>query len=122
VLKDVEKVTINTKILTVKDVKHTVPNVNLRLIVTSVSSQDTYMLTIVLEPVQKVSYQRMVIVSKDQTQYWNITEESSKMLTETLSSELNSGPFMIMPSVMPWEKLISMLSEEDVMEMIGSPS
>jgi len=69
VLKDVEKVTINTKILTVKDVKHTVPNVNLRLIVTSVSSQDTYMLTIVLELAQKVSYQRMVIVSKDPTQY-----------------------------------------------------
>jgi len=100
VLKDVEKVTINTKTLTVKDVKDTVPNVNLRLIVTSVSSQDTYMLTIVLEHAQKVSYQRMVIVSKDQTQYSNITEESSKMLTETLSSELYSGPFMIITSVM----------------------
>jgi hypothetical protein len=100
VLKDVEKVTINTKILTVKDVKNTVPNVKIRLIVTSVSSQDTYMLTIVLELVQKVSYQRMVIVSKNQIQYSNFMEESSKMLTETLSSELYSGPFMITTSVM----------------------
>jgi len=101
VLKDVQKVTSNINKLTVEDVKDIVPNVNLLLIVTIVSSQDTYMLTTVLELAQKEWYQRMVIVLKDQTQYTNFTEESSKTLTETLSSELNSGPSMITTSVMP---------------------
>jgi len=69
VLKDVEKVNSKKEKPIVNHVKDTVVNVNLLLIVTNVSSQDTYMLITVLEPVQKVWHQRMVIVSKDQTQY-----------------------------------------------------
>lgn len=98
---DVQKVSTKKETLTVTDVKDTALNVNLPLIVTIVSSQDTYMPTTVSEHAQEITYQRTVIVSKNQTQYGNSTEESSKTLTETLSSELNSGLSMIITSVMP---------------------
>lgn len=118
VLEDVPKDTIEIK-PTVEDVKDTAPNVEMENIVPNVSSQDSYGTETVLDHAQELIMEETDIVSEDHLVSTNITEESSKTLTETCSSELNSGPFMIITSDMPWEKDTSMPSEEDVMETIG---
>lgn len=118
VLEDVPKDTIELK-PTVEDVKDTAPNVEMENIVPNVSSQDSYGPETVLDHAQEDMLEETVIVSEDHLVSTNITEESSKTLTETCSSELNSGPSMIITSDMPWEKDTSMPSEEDVMETIG---
>jgi len=100
VLQDVQKDT-SEKEVPVIDVKDTALNVNLKLIVTTVMSQDTYGEITVSDHAQEDTCQKTVIVSSDQTQLENFTEESSKTLTEMLSSELDSIQSMIYTSVMP---------------------
>lgn len=118
-LKDVAKDTTLKDQLIVSDVKDTVPNVEMPNIVLNVSSQEPYGIETVLDHAQEVTITETVIVSEDHQLSTNITEESSKTLTETCSSELNSGPSMIITSDMPWEKDTSMPSEDVVMETIG---
>jgi len=120
VLKDVQEDTLPDQEHTVKDVKDTAPNVEMPNIVLNVSSQDTYGTKTVLDHAQEDMDQRMVSVLKSNTLGWkNSTEESSKTLTETLSSELDSGPSMIITSDMPWEEDTSITSERSVIVTIG---
>lgn len=100
-LKDVAKdITIKDQLI-VTDVKDTVPNVEMPNIVLNVSSQEPYGIETVLDHAQEIIITETVIVSENQYLSPNITEESSKTLTETCSSELNSGPSMIITSDMP---------------------
>jgi len=101
VLEDVVKDTINTEEPTVEDVKDIVPDVEMPNIVPNVSSQEPYGTETVLDHAQEDIITEMVIVSENHKSGENITEESSKTLTETFSSELNSGPSMIITSDMP---------------------
>ena len=100
-LEDVAKDTIKKEEPTVKDVKDTAPDVEMPDIVPDVSSQDSYGTETVLDHAQELIMEETDIVSEDHQVSTNITEESSKTLTETCSSELNSGPSMIITSDMP---------------------
>ena len=100
-LEDVAKDTIKKEEPTVKDVKDTAPDVEMEDIVPDVSSQDSYGTETVLDHAQEDIETKTVIVSENLLFVEDITEESSKTLTETCSSELNSGPSMIITSDMP---------------------
>lgn len=99
-LKDVAKDTSLLEIPTVEDVKDIVHIVEMENIVPNVSSQDSYGPETVLDHAQEDIMEETVIVSENQLVSTDITEQSSKTLTETCSSELNSEPSMITTSDM----------------------